>query len=317
MRESPARATTNGMLTPAPLDHPTGGAFVTTPGCACRRFAVALLATAALLAAGCTTRLAYNSADFLVSRYVDSYVSFDAEQQAEFDRRLETLIAWHRADELPAYAAWLEGVSAAVGSQSGVTAQQVTAWREDLSAFWRRAAERLAPELVAIGGSLNDEQVDDLLAKLAEDQAKLVGRYGDRTPEERFERRVRSMERFLARWTGRLTRPQKALVEAWARELKPTTELWLASRAGWAAELNSALVARGDRARLEAAVERLFVDPSVRWSQAYRVRIEENTAATARLLAELINALEPRQRAKARSRISDLAQDLTGLAADT
>ena len=289
---------------------------MTTPGCACRRFAVGLLATAALLAAGCTTRLAYNSADFLLSRYVDSYISFEAGQEAAFDRRLETLIAWHRADELPAYAAWLEGVSGAVGSRSGVTAQQVTAWREDLSAFWSSTAERLAPELVAIGASLNDEQVADLLAKLAENQGELVERYGDRTPGERLERRVRSMERFLARWTGRLTRPQKALVGAWARELEPTTELWLASRAGWAAELESALAARGDQARLEAAVGRLFVDPSERWSDAYRARIEHNSAVTARFLAGFINALEPRQRSKARSRISDLAQDLRVLAAD-
>ena len=53
---------------------------------------------------GCSaTQFIYNRVDILVRWYLDDYVSLDREQQARFDARLETLLVWHRREELPAY----------------------------------------------------------------------------------------------------------------------------------------------------------------------------------------------------------------------
>lgn len=280
------------------------------------RLSVAILLVAVSLVAGCATRLAYDSADFLVARYVDDYVTFDADQQAEFDWRLDAVMAWHRSRELPAYADWLRGVAGALGRPAGVTPADVAAWRRDLAGFWGQAAERLRPELVAIGASLDDVQVAELVSRMAEDHADLVERYEDRTADARLERRVRSMERFLERWTGRLSRAQKAEVEAWARRIRPTTELWLENRAGWARELADALAARSDADALDAAVGRLFVAPETRWNDEYRQTLDHNMAITEAFLAGFLNDLAPRQRARARDRLTGLAEDLEALAAD-
>ena len=58
---------------------------------------------------GCSaTQLIYNRVDILVRWYLDDYVSLDSEQQERFDARLETLLDWHRREELPAYVVLLD-----------------------------------------------------------------------------------------------------------------------------------------------------------------------------------------------------------------
>jgi len=279
-----------------------------------RRAWIAMLVLAAALATGCTTRLAYNNADFLIERYVDGYVEFDGPQQAEFDGRLDALLAWHRDRELPAYVAWIGRVRSGVGSPGEVTGAEVRAWTDELFGFWTRVGRRLAPELVALAGSLGDRQVDTLLERLREGQAERVERWSGRTPEARIERRVRGMERFLGRWAGRLSDSQEDLIRDWAGRIAPTTELWLANREGWIEELGAALRSRSDRQALEAAVERLFVEPSARWDAVYRQTIEANSALTSDFLARFINGLEPGQRARADERLGDLQADLAALA---
>lgn len=275
---------------------------------------MAVLLLAASLAAGCTTRLAYNNADFLIERYVDGYVEFDGPQEAEFDRRLDALLDWHRDRELPAYVAWVGRVRAGVVSGQEVTPVEVRAWTDELVGFWGRIGRRLGPEIVALAGSLNDEQVDALLERLREGQAERVERSSDRTPEARIERRARGMERFLKRWTGSLTDAQEARIRDWATGIVPTTELLLANRESWIEECAAALRSRTDQEALEAAVERLIVEPSVRWEDAYRQAIEVNSTLTSEFLAEFVNGLEPRQRARADERLGDLQADLAALA---
>lgn len=271
----------------------------------------------AMAVAGCATRLAYDNADFLVSRYVGGYVSLDPVQDAQFDVRLQELLSWHRSVELPAYAAWLDGIAAVLEQRRAVTPGEVAAWTEGLAGFWRSLGERLGPELVALGGTLDDSQVDRLLGRLREDHAERVAEYAERDEPEAHARRMASMERFLRRWTGRLSPAQRGLVEDWAHRLEPTTERWLASRSSWADELEAALQVRDDRAAFAAAVERLFVDPSRRWDPDYRAALEHNAAVTSELLASLINDLDARQRARARDRIDGLARTLERLAADS
>ncbi len=279
-----------------------------------RRAWIAMLVLAAALATGCTTRLAYNNADFLIERYVDGYVEFDGPQQAEFDGRLDALLAWHRDRELPAYVAWIGRVRSGVVSPGEVTGAEVRAWTDELFGFWTRVGRRLAPELVALAGTLTDRQVDTLLERLREGQAERVERWSGRTTEARIERRVRGMERFLGRWAGRLSDSQEDLIRDWAGRIAPTTELWLANREGWIDELGAALRSRSDRQALEAAVERLFVEPSARWDAVYRQTIEANSALTSDFLARFINGLEPGQRARADERLGDLQADLAALA---
>ena len=70
---------------------------------------IAALLCAAWLLAGCSTlRLAYSQADHLTYWWLDGHVDFDGEQTRLTRDGIAQWFAWHRASQLPDYAALLE-----------------------------------------------------------------------------------------------------------------------------------------------------------------------------------------------------------------
>ena len=78
------------------------------PGCARPgRRALALLALSVLVTACSLTSMAYNHATRLITWKIDEFFSLDAGQDAEVRMRLDRVLAWHRARQLPDYARFL------------------------------------------------------------------------------------------------------------------------------------------------------------------------------------------------------------------
>ncbi len=277
------------------------------------RARVLVLVVVVVAIAGCATQLAYRNADFLLETYVQDYVPLEPAQEDELAWRIDALLAWHSREALPEYAAWLRQVGNAVGDPGPLPASRVRAWTEELRGFWQTLARRAAPDLVALGESLSDEQVEAFIGRLRENQAERVEEYGDRSSEERLERRMERMEEFISRWTGRLSREQKAMIRRWALAVRPTTDLWLENRAYRIGLTGQALARRSEPGVLESAVDNLVVDTRPHWSDAYRDAVEYNTALTADFLARFQAELEPKQRARARERMRELAEELEAL----
>lgn len=270
-----------------------------------------LLAVATLLLSGCVAGLAYDRADWLVARWIGGYVSLEQPQEEVLDASLQQLLDWHRAAALPAYADWTQAIAARIAAGGPIEQGEVMDWIDAATGFWREVAAQAAPHLVALGVSLDDEQVDELLAELRDKYREDVAEYEETAPEDRRREHARDMERFLVRWTGDLSRAQRAAISRWSREARSTTPLWLESRRGWIAELEDALGRRDEPGVLEAAVQRLVVEPESRWPPDYRQAVDANTVLTAGLLAEVLGSLDARQRLRARSRLRGLAEDFT------
>ena len=71
-----------------------------------------LIACSALLLVGCGLRFAYSQLDWLLPWYLRDYVTLDAGQRGEFDRRLAGLLDWHCRSHLPEYVALLRAANA-------------------------------------------------------------------------------------------------------------------------------------------------------------------------------------------------------------
>ncbi|MEJ2513732.1 MAG: DUF6279 family lipoprotein [Gammaproteobacteria bacterium] len=274
---------------------------------------VAALFLAAMVLAGCATQLAYRNADFLLTTYIEDYVPLERAQEEELEWRIDALLAWHSREALPEYARWLREVGAAIGDGEPLAASRVRTWAEDLRGFWQELARRAAPDLVALGTSLSDEQVQAFVARLEEEHAERVEEYGERSPEEQLERREERMEEFISRWTGRLSREQVDMIRRWAAAVRPATDLWLENRAHRIDLTREALARREEPGALAEAVETLVVDTRPHWSESYRAVVEHNTALTTDFLARFKEALDPKQRARARARLEELAEEMEAL----
>lgn len=263
--------------------------------------------------AGCATSFLYERADRFANRWVNGYVELEPTQQARLDTGLGELHEWHRREHLPAYAEWLRGIALRLGEPQPVSAEELRVLGDELGEFWRELADRALLTLVEVGAALDDEQVSDLLVSLREEREKELREAERRSEAWHRQRRARSMERFLRRWTGPLNAAQREAIRAWSEELEPSRELYFSNRAGWLEDLEMALAQRDHEEALRLAARGLFVTPSQRWEPDYEALIQRNTERTTRFMVDFLADLEPRQRERAVARLERLAAEFEGL----
>ena len=273
------------------------------------RWAFVALLAAAL--GGCGIGLVYPRLDTLGTWYVEGLVSLDDTQSTELERMLEARLDWHRDSELVRYATFLRGMSDSVQRRT-----DAGTWREaarQAEVFWRDLGAGLAPVAVALGPTLTDEQVDELLRSLAEQDDEEWEEYADRTPQQRIERRQKSWRRGIERYTGRLDASQRALVNARAAASGSAIPEWREYRRAWREELAATLRVRGDAAQFEPRITRLFAHPDDWWTPGYRAALERRRGDLIDLLVELDATLSARQRAAAGREFTSLAAELEAL----
>ena len=275
------------------------------------RWRWALVALLAAALGGCGIGLVYPRLDTLGTWYVEGLVSLDDTQSTELERMLEARLDWHRDSELVRYATFLRGMSDSVQRRT-----DAGTWREaarQAEVFWRDLGAGLAPVAVALGPTLTDEQVDELLRSLAEQDDEEWEEYADRTPQQRIERRQKSWRRGIERYTGRLDASQRALVNARAAASGSAIPEWREYRRAWREELAATLRVRGDAAQFEPRITRLFAHPDDWWTPGYRAALERRRGDLIDLLVELDATLSSRQRAAAGREFTSLAAELEAL----
>ena len=275
------------------------------------RWRWALVALLAAALGGCGIGLVYPRLDTLGTWYVEGLVSLDDTQSTELERMLQARLDWHRDSELVRYATFLRGMSDSVQRRT-----DAGTWREaarQAEVFWRDLGAGLAPVAVALGPTLTDEQVDELLRSLAEQDDEEWEEYADRTPQQRIERRQKSWRRGIERYTGRLDASQRALVNARAAASGSAIPEWREYRRAWREELAATLRVRGDAAQFEPRITRLFAHPDDWWTPGYRAALERRRGDLIDLLVELDATLSARQRAAAGREFTSLAAELEAL----
>ena len=280
------------------------------------RIPASIAIAAALLLAGCAgmTRIAYNNADFFLRKMANDYFALDDAQADQLRVCLRRFHAWHRANELPQYVAFLR--TAQRRFTKGLTPEDV-AWgmstvRARFRAFAAKAAEEAAPML----SSLAPEQIGVLERRLAENNAKYVRE--NLPPDERKRIRVqtRRMADALSQWAGDLTRDQEARVERFVRAHDRFAMMRFEDRVRGQREAVALLRKRLPPQELAPLLARHFNDPDVRRSDEFRREEKRWEADFGRLLAELSGTLSPEQRAHVIDNIERFADDFAILAGD-
>jgi hypothetical protein len=129
---------------------------------ALRRAAIicAVLAAAAL-AAGCSAlRLGYSQAPTAAYWWLDRYADFDADQAPRVRERIGDWLRWHRATQLPDYAALLARAGREVTADA--TAAQLCGWIDTVALRIDAAVDEALPALAATAVTLTPVQIDHI-----------------------------------------------------------------------------------------------------------------------------------------------------------
>ncbi len=269
----------------------------------------------ALLLAACSTgtRLAYNNLDSLLRLEVSDYVELEAPQRALLEREFAAVWDWHRASQLPRYAAALRGVADTVerGNPDRAAIDRIGNEIDQLTDALQRQATPAIAQLLA---TLDEAQVATLLEEQADELDKALAKTEQLSPAKRRERRAKRSEDRLRDWLGSITPAQRAVVARYVA----------------AAEARGALSPEDQRARNQRYRQDLAVLLASRRQPGLAQRVmalgeptegkpaAERSAARERgrsYFAELAATLEPQQREYLAKRLRKLAADCEALAA--
>ena len=278
-----------------------------------------LIIGAALLGlAGCTTlRLGYDNGPSLAWWWLDGYADFGSEQAPVVKDGIARWFAWHRATQLPEYAALL--AAAQVELLQPTTAEAVCRWNARAGQLLQPALERAMKEAAQVLPLLGEAQWRHIEQRQAKGNDEMRREFLQPDPAERQRAAVRRAVQRFERLYGRLGEGQRQIVAAALAESPFDPQAWAAERERRQKEqlevLRRLAAERADADTRLAALRVLAGRMQRSADPGYRALQERATAFNCALAARVHNAATPAQRERARTTVRGWEEDLRALAA--
>jgi hypothetical protein len=278
-----------------------------------RGLLLALVST--VLAACSAARLAYNQAPNLAYWWIDGHVDFSDVQSVQMRQDIDGFFAWHRATELPAYAARLSRWQTLVKQDS--SAEQVCAEFDAVRSATLRLAERSVEPMARLALQLTPAQLEHLQRHQAKGNETFEKDFLRGSPAQRMEKRLeRAVDRYETLY-GPLTGAQLDMIQTGLRQSPFDPQRTQAERLRRQSDLQKTLrqmqaaapAAAPDAVR--AYVQRVLQSPSADHAAYSASQVRSGCAQ----FAALHNSTSPAQRAHAVGVLKGYEDDLRALIA--
>ncbi|NVK25323.1 MAG: hypothetical protein HWE10_10385 [Gammaproteobacteria bacterium] len=257
----------------------------------------------------CSTRLAYTYADWWLEWQVEDLVELNDEQEDKLSALIDDFFTWHKNNELPEYAQLLRDFDHAIEKQN--TSLFLKKYQE-LPLVWQRSSAYIAPKLIGLMDELTQQQklelVENLELKQQEQHEKWQEEAEQETNEDRMERRVENLER----WLGHVTPEQLESFTSLMAKTKPTMQDRIEARQQWLVAFETALISKPMD---EMELRRLITDINYKRTKAHQDKSDFNRELFQNWFAQQLGQLSQEQRDNVSDEIADYLADIDYLAA--
>jgi len=277
------------------------------------RFSLVVLIS--LVISGCGVRFVYNQLDWLIPWYLNDYVELESHQEELFEDRLHDYLVWHRTDQLPRYADFLDQV--ADKAETGLSRQDIEAIEQQTEVFAAALMDRMLSDLIDLLATASDEQIAQLFERLEKDNAEYRREYIEVSPEKQRKQRFKDVIKYAERWTGRLSDEQVKQISNWASQFELMGPEIESARLAWQQEFRRVLALRQDRVAYEQAFRALIDNPRFGRSDALQKKLDHNSELVVQLYLQLDKTLSQRQRKHMVDKLRSYAEDFQLLSAQS
>ena len=276
---------------------------------------LAILLTLLLaLLAGCSfVRIGYPQLDTIAEWTADEYFDLDPEQKHDFRVRFGRFHEWHRYEQLPDYAVFLDGTKARL--ETGFTREDALWVTEGVRARYRTLVTHVADDAAAMLMSVTPAQLDTLQSQWEKLNRRFIREY--RLEASVDEQRRVTGRRALSRirgWVGHLDDEQEQQILAWASDLPLIHGPRHQDRLRRQREFLQLMSQRDDAAQFAARLRSWLLNWEEGRDPAYDRLFYEWTQRQADLYAAVYRILLPHQRAAVVDRLQGYINDFTQLA---
>lgn len=268
---------------------------------------------------GCSAvRLGYSNGPQLAWWWLDGYVDFSRDQSPRARQLVDRWFEWHRATQLPAYAALLAQAQSQV--TEALTAEAACSWQARGTQALEPAIRRAADDFAEVVPSLGAAQFKQLEQRYAKNVEKMREDYLQPDPQAR---REASFKRTLERAEdvyGELSEAQRRLLTSGLAASPFNPDLWLQERQRRQRDTLQTLrklvadkASRDERASaLRALAKRTEQSPDPVYRD-YQRRLSDFNCG---LVAQVHNSTSAAQRQHARNKFAGWEDDLRWLVAN-
>jgi hypothetical protein len=284
-----------------------------------KRLRFTLLALAfsllSLLTGGCSTiRVVYNQADTVLAWMANDYFDLDAAQKQDFHTRIDRLLKWHRHDQLPEYARWLDEIKKR--TQRPVARDDAYWLIENAKTRYRVIAQQGAVDAADMLATLTPDNIRALERKFDKVNQKFAGEYKlTGTPQVRRKERLDRTLKRIRDWTGPLTDAQQARIAALNETVPDTDHLRHQERQRRQKEFLALLNTRHNKAEFARTLAPWLADWEKGQPPEAHQALNDGNEKRISLYLEVERMLTPQQRAHLQQKIQSYIDDLHALAA--
>jgi hypothetical protein len=203
---------------------------------------IVLLFVVAFLA-GCSSKMAYNNADWLAQWYIDDYVDLSRDQNRHLKRELESVLEWHRETQLLQYRQQLVVLTNDLDNLP-ISEQAWLNHVNKITDHWLRVRRELSLRAAKLAPQLDQNQVNYLFTKLAANNKERLDDFNEKTlaeyQEDRLERLLDTLENYL----GRVNKQQQDYAATFVKQAKITEQEWFESKVKLQAAMKEVFVSR-------------------------------------------------------------------------
>lgn len=281
----------------------------------------ALIFFSVIVLVGCSAaRMGYKHGETLSYWWLNSYVSFESEQQAWARKRIDALFAWHHKTQLKDYVQLLAGAQKRV--QHNVTQAELLLDFDEVKKRMGLLSDKALPDLADLALGLRPQQIAHLERKYASNSETFRDNYVRGDTEQRQRYRFKKVMQVAEYWFGNFSRDQEAQIRT-ASDARPLNNaLLLADKVQRQKDLLALLrKIQSEKpshdavvAMLKEHIDNAYFDRS-RLSPEQKTFFDASREGAAHLAMVIINLTTAEQKAHAVKRAQQWIDDFNQLAA--
>ena len=262
---------------------------------------------------GCSAvELAYDNAHWLIRYQIEEYFNLTDDQEEFLDHRLKALIHWHRDQELPQYADYLQQFARL--AHDGLTRSELQRFFELVNQARLRLLKKSLPDLAKILATLSPEQLREFDTKIRTSWREQFTRFNRSAEEWRNERFDKFID-ILESWVGDLSEPQIQHIKALTDQLPDDFPQWMTLRQRRHEVFMRMMMKRPDARTIYERLDRWWSNVGANTAPEFRRIRDRWWNARLNLLLEIDKIVTPDQRRHALEQLTEIREEFTRLSA--
>ncbi|MBU2916485.1 hypothetical protein KO505_00750 [Psychrosphaera sp. F3M07] len=260
-----------------------------------------------LFLTGCSAKLVYNYADWLIFWKIGDYVELNSEQKKVLENKVEELQNWHRTEELPYYSALLKQLRNIVENRDE---KELAALFLQGPMIWQRSITKLSPEIIEFLTLLSTSQKQELITNIGSIQQETNEKWLKEI-EDGNQQRIEDAEQRIEDYVGKLTKKQKETLVIYEQQRPNIIPLRIEGRKRWLTLFSKAILQ--DPEIDKTLVEKLLTDLSSHRSIKQQALTEQITQLNLSKFRYLLKSMTDKQQSKLLIKIDDITKDIDQL----